>query len=433
MVKFGAMALITEAQLNMANLNEEPVWEEGIYQLETTDPVEGGPEGIDNKPTRQLANRTAYLKQEQDNIKEEVLLLNQQWSENANYSIGHEVVRNGLRYIARAASGPFNDGAVTPESNNGTVWDLVLPHAFSIKGEEIALKWVKIAHVFGMNASQGDSVSLEVVGGSDLSTRKRYVSEINASVRNDQIAAQATIKFSSGPDPKFYTQFINSNEYALWIEINSSQPAPLTVIQKSRSRYPQTKVGILNISANAPSPRGLVPFDYDYRYDCIPIGVEVALDTPPPTNDSRFRFVKLTADDPYNGNVLNNKVVSGTAPNLIVKMTVNDPLSPINGQQIFMLNTMQAYRRPSEGPDVVVQDASRKITATVESGYNLRQVFTNESGAFKSENSQVIATNIGQASVNGNARLVFDSSLVVPTAARNEVFAITEVRYKRIR
>ncbi|MGL4828882.1 MAG: hypothetical protein ACRCXG_06235 [Vibrio sp.] len=64
------MALITEAQLNMANLNEEPVWEAGIYQFETTDPVEGGPEGIDNKPTRQLANRTAYLKQEQDKLKD---------------------------------------------------------------------------------------------------------------------------------------------------------------------------------------------------------------------------------------------------------------------------------------------------------------------------------------------------------------------------
>ncbi|EPN2818130.1 hypothetical protein ACTWPK_002239 [Vibrio cholerae] len=54
----------------MANLNEEPVWEEGIYQFETTDPVEGGPEGIDNKPTRQLANRTAYLKQEQAKLKD---------------------------------------------------------------------------------------------------------------------------------------------------------------------------------------------------------------------------------------------------------------------------------------------------------------------------------------------------------------------------
>ena len=48
----------------MANLKETAQWEEGIYQWETTDPVLGGENGIDNKPTRQLANRTAWLKQE---------------------------------------------------------------------------------------------------------------------------------------------------------------------------------------------------------------------------------------------------------------------------------------------------------------------------------------------------------------------------------
>jgi hypothetical protein len=47
----------------MANLIETPGWEVGIYQWETTDPVEGGAAGVDNVPTRQLANRTSYLKQ----------------------------------------------------------------------------------------------------------------------------------------------------------------------------------------------------------------------------------------------------------------------------------------------------------------------------------------------------------------------------------
>ena len=46
----------------MANLQETGVWEEGIYQLETSDPVMGGADGVDNKPLRQLANRTGYLK-----------------------------------------------------------------------------------------------------------------------------------------------------------------------------------------------------------------------------------------------------------------------------------------------------------------------------------------------------------------------------------
>lgn len=46
----------------MANLPESATWETGIYQLEETDPVQGGPNGIDNLQGKQLANRTAFLK-----------------------------------------------------------------------------------------------------------------------------------------------------------------------------------------------------------------------------------------------------------------------------------------------------------------------------------------------------------------------------------
>ncbi|MGL6365419.1 hypothetical protein ACSZMZ_06050 [Aeromonas veronii] len=46
----------------MANLQEVVSWEAGIYQLETGDPVLGGPGGISNKQAQALANRTAYLK-----------------------------------------------------------------------------------------------------------------------------------------------------------------------------------------------------------------------------------------------------------------------------------------------------------------------------------------------------------------------------------
>ncbi|NTX27656.1 tail fiber protein [Burkholderia pyrrocinia] len=50
----------------MANLKEESKWEDGVYQFETSDPVEGGPDGVDNVPTKQLANRTRYLKDRAD-------------------------------------------------------------------------------------------------------------------------------------------------------------------------------------------------------------------------------------------------------------------------------------------------------------------------------------------------------------------------------
>ena len=52
----------------MANLQETPYYEPGIYQIETTDPVVGGPNGISNLPLKQLANRTAYLKQIADEV-----------------------------------------------------------------------------------------------------------------------------------------------------------------------------------------------------------------------------------------------------------------------------------------------------------------------------------------------------------------------------
>jgi len=53
----------------MANLEETAVWTPGVYQLETTDPVLGGPVqpepatgGIANRAALALANRTVYLK-----------------------------------------------------------------------------------------------------------------------------------------------------------------------------------------------------------------------------------------------------------------------------------------------------------------------------------------------------------------------------------
>lgn len=46
----------------MANLPESAVWESGVYQIEVTDPVIGGVDGISNQQGKQLANRTTYLK-----------------------------------------------------------------------------------------------------------------------------------------------------------------------------------------------------------------------------------------------------------------------------------------------------------------------------------------------------------------------------------
>lgn len=55
----------------MANLTETSTFDEGVYQLELTDPVIGGPTGTSNKPLKNLANRTKYLKDQVDAIQQD--------------------------------------------------------------------------------------------------------------------------------------------------------------------------------------------------------------------------------------------------------------------------------------------------------------------------------------------------------------------------
>lgn len=52
----------------MANLPESSVFDLGVYQIETTDPVIGGTSGVSNKAATNLANRTKYLKDHVDAI-----------------------------------------------------------------------------------------------------------------------------------------------------------------------------------------------------------------------------------------------------------------------------------------------------------------------------------------------------------------------------
>ncbi|EIS6337066.1 tail fiber protein [Salmonella enterica] len=48
----------------MGKLTELEQWDEDVYQIETSDPVLGGPEGLSNRPQKQLANRTQWLKKQ---------------------------------------------------------------------------------------------------------------------------------------------------------------------------------------------------------------------------------------------------------------------------------------------------------------------------------------------------------------------------------
>lgn len=55
----------------MANLTLTRQWVESIYQLETSDPVMGGPDGIDNRQAKELGARTNWLKDQVDTINQD--------------------------------------------------------------------------------------------------------------------------------------------------------------------------------------------------------------------------------------------------------------------------------------------------------------------------------------------------------------------------
>jgi len=52
----------------MTNLTEQDQYEDGIYQIEKSDPVVGGADGISNRQAGQLANRTRWLKARLDSL-----------------------------------------------------------------------------------------------------------------------------------------------------------------------------------------------------------------------------------------------------------------------------------------------------------------------------------------------------------------------------
>lgn len=55
----------------MANISELPSWDP-VNLISRSERVEGGQDGAANRPLKQLANRTAYLKEQQDNFSEDI-------------------------------------------------------------------------------------------------------------------------------------------------------------------------------------------------------------------------------------------------------------------------------------------------------------------------------------------------------------------------
>ena len=89
----------------MANLTLTRQWVENIYQLETSDPVMGGPDGIDNRQAKELGARTNYLKDQVDEINQD----------RTGYAPKASPVFTGIPTAPTAAAGTNNAQIATTE------------------------------------------------------------------------------------------------------------------------------------------------------------------------------------------------------------------------------------------------------------------------------------------------------------------------------
>lgn len=80
----------------------------------------------------------------------------------------------------------------------------------------------------------------------------------------------------------------------------------------------------------------------------IPIRTDWGIDLAPPNDNPHFRYIKLTAGDPYNDGVLIDETVTGTAPNVVATAKISLEGSKINGVVLTLINTERPFLRAGE-------------------------------------------------------------------------------------
>jgi hypothetical protein len=207
----------------MSDLSETASWVPGIYELETVDPVQGGPTGVSNTQAGQLANRTGYLKAHVDDLEAAVAAIqaalgvlpdtqaagnsSQSYATTAfvhraqggfvsvDISAGGNVVLTsdqwGCAVIILTGALPGNTNVIFPA--RGDIWLVVNRTTGSAKTT------CKTASGSGVTVAQGRSKAIFCdgtnVGSSetDLSTRPRTISAATLLAAGDDV----TVDFSA--------------------------------------------------------------------------------------------------------------------------------------------------------------------------------------------------------------------------------------------
>lgn len=100
----------------MANLVESSTFDGGIYQIETTDPVQGGANGISNAQAKGLGNRTIFLRDRTDAQANQITAL-----EGRGLSVGGGVYLTASATLTGSAYGKFHNVVTGPANRTITL------------------------------------------------------------------------------------------------------------------------------------------------------------------------------------------------------------------------------------------------------------------------------------------------------------------------
>ena len=110
----------------MSDLPEEATWEEGVTQIEITDRVLGGPNGKINVQAGQLANRTVYLKEQQENHAADGLIHKTKYTDaEARTAMGAKSNANPLHHNRHTPADILTDIKTVDGSGSGLDADLL--------------------------------------------------------------------------------------------------------------------------------------------------------------------------------------------------------------------------------------------------------------------------------------------------------------------
>lgn len=154
----------------MANQPETATFEAAIYQLETTDPVSGGPvtantgkggaghgDGINNLPLLQLANRTKHLNE--NTVKSEPGV--------SSYTVGDLLYAVGEKILAKLGIGA--SGRVLTSSGSAPQWSDALALSGAIQsGEGLRGPATHGTDKFALSTAHNSSLSLLSGAGASL-------------------------------------------------------------------------------------------------------------------------------------------------------------------------------------------------------------------------------------------------------------------------